>query len=220
MADLLEDFLVLTGVPSLELHEPPHPSPSAAELIAAARDEVLARPGGFDGPVLMATGYGAGTIAVYPARYSWGLAALRGAAGLGLGMLGVKLWLERAGRPLWQLRAPHVEEGGTWDYAAAGAVDPGQTLPETVRREAREELGLAGDDLVGLRPVLLAAGRGAGVAVVFAAELGPEALLRPDAGEVSELCFSSTRTPPGQLCRYAARILPELEGALSVAVSG
>lgn len=53
--------------------------------------------------------------------------------------------LDEAGRVLLQLRSGTGFMDGHWAAAAAGHVDPGESVLQAVRREAREELGIAVD---------------------------------------------------------------------------
>lgn len=48
-----------------------------------------------------------------------------------------RLYLQQ--RPLWKDIQP-----GRWDTAVGGHVDPGESIDEALRREAREELGIEG----------------------------------------------------------------------------
>lgn len=48
-----------------------------------------------------------------------------------------RLYLQQ--RPLWKDIQP-----GKWDTAVGGHVDPGESIEEALRREAREELGIEG----------------------------------------------------------------------------
>lgn len=201
-------FLPLTREPRVRLVPAPVPSPSSAAAIKAARRRLLARPGGFDGPILIAHQADAHGIGAYVTRYSWGMAASSGYADLGLGMLGVKLWLTRGGSALWQLRAEAVADGGTWDFAVAGAVEPGQTPTQAILREAQEEIGVGADQLLGLRPVLLAAGEGLGVVLLYQAELVASVEPEGAPAEIAALHWGAGADAPGPLCHCAAAILP------------
>lgn len=211
----MDRFLPLDAEPSVQLASAPRIGVSDAELVEAVHADLLRRPGGFDGPILMATEYSPQLILAYPSRYSAGVAATRGARTLGLGLLGVKLWLEQDGKALWQLRAPRVFQGGTWDLAVAGAVEPGQTPRQAVVREAREELGISAADLVGLTPRLLAASPGDGVVVIYGASLREGATLIANPEEVADLRWGSTSGAPGPLCTCAAAIHGPLLASLA-----
>lgn len=43
---------------------------------------------------------------------------------------------------LWQKRSEFVRNPGTWDYAAGGHINLGESLTEAAVREAREEIGV------------------------------------------------------------------------------
>lgn len=58
---------------------------------------------------------------------------------------------DNEGKLLLQLRGPNVRTNpGTWDFSAAGYVDPGENYEQAAVREVSEELGLNG---LGLMPM-------------------------------------------------------------------
>jgi 8-oxo-dGTP pyrophosphatase MutT (NUDIX family) len=212
----------LTAPAPVRLVPPPELAGRARAALAEARRRVEAHPDRFDGPVLMVLEASPDGVVAYRATYAWRLAAAaRGATVPGAGTLGARLLLRAGdGRFLWQRRGARVDSPGLWSFSAAGIVDPDLGPAGTIVAEAREELGLAADDLVGLRPAALLAGAleaGGDAAwghsaaeVVFTAELAAGSRLRPGA-EVAEVCWSPS---PGRLVP-AERLTPAAWPALA-----
>ena len=200
----------ITRIPALEPVCAPTPAGPSAAAIDAVSAGLIAEPGGFDSHLWLVAEASPRRIAVFPARYSWSLVISGGARDLGLGLLGVALWLEQEGQIIWQRRAASVAQGGTWDLAATGAVDVGESLEAAAYREAREELGLAEADIGHLRPRLLLSGYGEGALAVFSSNLAPGVRLRPDPQEVAEIARTRDAAPDGPLCTCSAEIVAAL----------
>jgi len=49
---------------------------------------------------------------------------------------------DKSGRILLSRRADHAHQGGLWEFPG-GKLNPGETLPQALKREIREELGIA-----------------------------------------------------------------------------
>lgn len=80
-----------------------------------------------------------------------------------------RLYLQK--RPEWKDIQP-----GKWDTAVGGHVDYGEDIPEALRREAREELGLTGFTPEQLEPYVFRSARECELVNPFSAVVAPEAV--------------------------------------------
>lgn len=171
--------------------------PPIAQAIRNAERLLSRTPGRFDGPIAFCHGVSSeGTIVRRAGRYSEAIVVFEEptlAYRLGFA-LGVQLFVERAeGVVLFQLRGRSIgRDPLLWTASASGGLRPGEEPRAAVLADAAEEIGLAADDLEGMRPVAVCVNDDSGSALlVYHARLraGPEPV--PDETKVAELQWAS-----------------------------
>jgi hypothetical protein len=202
----------LERVPALVVTAPPELGPADVARVEAERRGLAAHSTMFDGPVLMVRKAQTGRIEAYPATYAWHRVDRAAPLPATIGGLGVQLALvDGGGALLWQRRSDAIEHPGVWTVSVAGCAAPGTGLEDQIVDEAREELCLGRTDLLGLAPLALVEDPiGRTVQVVFRAQLGPDAKIRPRPAEVSEILFAPTFPDDGSDRSITARWWPEL----------
>jgi hypothetical protein len=171
---------------------PPLDGPVRQAVEDAAR--VLSRTQGrFDGPVAFCHGISRdGAILRRQGRYAEAMVVFAEptlAYRIGFA-LGVQLFVERReGLTLFQLRGPSIgRDPLLWTASASGGLGPGEQPRRALLADAAEEIGLAEDDLPGLRPVAVCVSDDTGSAlVVYQAGLREGAEPTPDPIKVAEL---------------------------------
>lgn len=210
----MDQCLAIDHMPTLVRVLPPPLSPGSSRRLAEIREALLGEPLG-DGPALIALSATPQAITVYEAGYSSVRLISGGEKDAGLGMLGVKLWLEQDGRVIWQRRAAGLRDGGRWDLAAAGGVDPSEDIAEAALREAEEELGVAAADISYLEPLLLVVEAGRGPLIVLRGVLAHGVPIIPEASEVDEIALLAPGVYPDPLASRAAGFMPALRPVLA-----
>jgi 8-oxo-dGTP pyrophosphatase MutT (NUDIX family) len=181
----------ISVLPDVVLVDPPVVPAAIDDFVASLHDRLLGEQDGYDSPAMLCRSWTPERVELYEGRYSQTLAFHElGPCALGAGPAAVRLLIDDgAGRFLWARRAYTLPDGGgRWSWSAAGGIDPGETVEQTVIREAVEELGLEADDLLGLRPLALLGGLG--FAPLFQAQLRPGARFALNADEVAEVCWA------------------------------
>lgn len=182
-------------LPDIEIVASPPISAETQAIVDVFHRQLLSAPGGCDGPIMYCLRADDQHAELYQADYSHMMAFdSYGVTDLGLGPASIRLLLDDgAGNYLWARRSPELDDqGGHWSWSVAGAVDPGETIEETVLREAEEELDIHASDISGLRPLCLLSGLG--FTSVWSATLRDGAVLTAKPDEVAELCWAPDPT--------------------------
>ena len=164
--------------------------------VSDARGSLARTAGRFDGPIAFCHGVTPEGVVVRRAgRYAEAMVVFQEpslAYRLGFA-LGVQLFVERReGAFLFQLRGPSIgRDPLLWTASASGGLAPGEEPRAAVLADAAEEIGLAEEDLPGLRPVAVSVNDDTGSAlVVYHAGLRPGAEPVPDETKVAELAWA------------------------------
>lgn len=204
----------VTKAPSIRVVAAPIlPADAFAEALRC-RAQIAEAGGLFDGPKLLVLAASGEEIVAYETTYAVRLAHHiladeDGISSLGLGSLGCWAMLVRLdGKMLIGKRTGHMLiEPGRWATSVTGGVSPGETPDEAIRREMKEEIGLASDEVPDLRPVAVCVGREpVGCSVLYRGTLPDGVILTPHESEIAELQF----VLPDELPEGATTILPEL----------
>lgn len=191
----------ITTAPSIEIVPVPQLPPDLAAVVAAAERRIDVDPRLFNGPQLMAVRYEPGRLFAYEGRYAHMLAAHDVGPGtaLGIGAVGVGVLVtDTSGHELWSLRADTILHGGTWCFAAAGGVVPGQDFRSAGLGELLEELWIPETALISFEPQLLILGMFNTTYVIWRALVEPGVELRPNPEEVADVRWVTD--PLAELC--------------------
>ena len=173
----------LAGEPRIRLVPEPSLDERTAEELAASRQEILAHPDLFDGPLLLLLEVTPTQLLGYQGSYAHyrTIQRLGPETALGLGAASVGLCIsDGQGSELWVKRASNVNDPDSWSYAVEGGVSDGAAgFRAAILQEALEELGLQPEQLRDLSPrVLLANEQGDAAYLSFSASLAPGAEIR------------------------------------------
>lgn len=185
----------INKAPRVLMVDPPVLDREASQTLARQKERIDKAHNLFDGPILMCKQASPEKFELFPATYSWLLSYYQDPENspFGKGAVGVSVMAHAQGEYLWTKRADDLLLcPGDWDFAASGAVDPGEDFVAAAKREMFEETGLEPYEIS--YHSLLLGPRFGGCTILFEAKMHKQTPTL-DPSEVSDFVWSRTAPP-------------------------